>query len=320
MTPDASIRRLRPAGGTGPRSRRARTPAARVLLVDDRPDNLLALEAVLEPLGFELLTASGGAEALRRLLEEEVAAIVLDVQMPGIDGFETAELLRSRSATRAIPVLFLTAAGDCLEHQLRGYELGAFGYVAKPFEPELLRSRVRSMVGWSGELRRLAGANAVRAEPGAALDALGLAPAPAPAPAPAAGRLVRCRRLLEATFDATFDAPARARAAVTAAAGEHLGPRLDVVLLLVSELVANAVLHARSTATVRLDHGEEVLRIEVDDAGSRMPHLVSPGAGDEHGRGLQMVRRLADRYGWTELVEGKGVWFEIDLEGARANR
>lgn len=322
MAPDASIRRLhQPAGGNAPRVRRPRKPAARVLLVDDRPDNLLALEAVLEPLDFELLTACSGAEALRTLLDEEVSAIVLDVQMPDIDGFETAELLRSRSTTRLVPILFLTAVGDTLEHQLRGYELGAFGYLCKPFEPELLRSRVRSMVEWSAELWRLAGARAVYDESGAALESAAVAHIQhRGTPVAPPGRLVRSKRLLDETFDASFDAPSRARAAITEAAGEALGPRLDVVHLLVSELVANAVLHARSTARVRLDHGDELLRVEVDDAGERMPHVVTPSESEEHGRGLQMVERLADRYGWTELPGGKAVWFEIDLEHSGATR
>lgn len=113
-----------------------------LLLVDDRPENLLALEAVLEPLGYPLLTASSGAEALRLLLEYDVALILLDVLMPELDGLETAQLIKARSRTRDIPIVFLTAARDEVGNILRGYGVGAVDYVLKPFDPELLRSKV----------------------------------------------------------------------------------------------------------------------------------------------------------------------------------
>lgn len=114
----------------------------RVLLVDDRPDNLLALRAVLDPLGLTLVEASSGEEALRRLLGEEFALIVLDVQMPVLDGFETARLIKGRERTRHVPIIFLTAISGEPEHYLRGYESGAVDYVYKPFEPEILRAKV----------------------------------------------------------------------------------------------------------------------------------------------------------------------------------
>jgi two-component system sensor histidine kinase/response regulator len=125
------------------RSRHVRPPRARVLLVDDRPDNLLALTAVLEPLGADLVTARSGEEALRHLLGEEFAVIVLDVQMPVLDGFETARLIKQRERTRHIPIVFLTAISGEPEHYLRGYEVGAVDYVYKPFAPEILRAKVR---------------------------------------------------------------------------------------------------------------------------------------------------------------------------------
>ena len=118
------------------------TDAPRVLLVDDRPDNLLALRAVLEPLGFGLVEASSGEEALRQLLVDEFAVIILDVQMPVLDGFETARLIKGRERTRHVPIIFLTAISGEPEHYLRGYETGAVDYVYKPFEPEILRAKV----------------------------------------------------------------------------------------------------------------------------------------------------------------------------------
>ena len=122
----------------------------RVLLVDDRPDNLLALQAVLEPLGLDLVEAGSGEEALRHLLAGEFALIVLDVQMPVLDGFETARLIRGRERTRYVPIIFLTAISGEPEHYLRGYQSGAVDYVYKPFEPEILRAKVSVFVDlWS---------------------------------------------------------------------------------------------------------------------------------------------------------------------------
>ena len=118
----------------------------RVLLVDDRPDNLLALQAVLEPLGLDLVGAGSGEEALRQLLAGEFALIVLDVQMPVLDGFETARLIRGRERTRYVPIIFLTAISGEPEHHLRGYQSGAVDYVYKPFEPEILRAKVSVFV------------------------------------------------------------------------------------------------------------------------------------------------------------------------------
>ena len=113
-----------------------------ILLVDDQPENLRTLEAVLEPLGYPLRTASSGHGALRMLLEQDFAMILLDVRMPGLDGFETAQLVKERTRTRDIPIVFLTAARDEVSEIARGYGVGAVDYVLKPFDPDLLRSKV----------------------------------------------------------------------------------------------------------------------------------------------------------------------------------
>jgi len=118
------------------------TERAKLLLVDDRPENLLALEALLEPLGQELVRAESGEEALRHLLRDEFAAILLDVQMPGLDGFQTAELIKRRERSRHIPILFLTAISKDAEHVFRGYGAGAVDYLMKPFDPHILRAKV----------------------------------------------------------------------------------------------------------------------------------------------------------------------------------
>ena len=114
-----------------------------VLLVDDRPENLLALEAVLAPLPCRTVSVTSGQEALRRLLHEEFAVILLDVQMPDLDGFETAEYIKRRQKTRTIPIIFVTAISKERHHVFRGYESGAVDYIFKPYDPGLLRAKVQ---------------------------------------------------------------------------------------------------------------------------------------------------------------------------------
>lgn len=119
---------------------------ADILLVDDEPKNLLALSAMLDNLGHRLVLARSGEEALRCALEHELALILLDVRMPGIDGFETARLLHGRERTRLTPIIFLTAAADELGSVYRGYEVGAVDYLVKPLVPEVLLSKVSVFV------------------------------------------------------------------------------------------------------------------------------------------------------------------------------
>jgi CheY-like chemotaxis protein len=110
---------------------------AKILLVDDSPENLVSLEASLEGLGQQLVTARSGMEALRHLLEDDFAAILLDVKMPEMDGFQTAEFIRARKRSRHTPILFLTAYKS-EEHLFRGYDLGAVDFLFKPIVPEIL--------------------------------------------------------------------------------------------------------------------------------------------------------------------------------------
>ena len=117
-----------------------------ILIVDDRPENLLALEAILEPLGQRLVRASSGEEALRKLLGTDFAVILLDVQMPGMNGFETARLIKSRERTRHIPIIFLTAISKEDSYVFAGYSVGAVDYLFKPFQPEVLRTKVAAFV------------------------------------------------------------------------------------------------------------------------------------------------------------------------------
>ncbi|MBA3670976.1 MAG: response regulator [Gemmatimonadaceae bacterium] len=135
-----------------------------ILMVDDRPENLLALEAILEPLGQTLVRAGSGDEALRKLLSHDVAMILLDVQMPGINGFETAKLIKSRERTKFIPIIFLTAISKDEEYIFEGYSVGAVDYMAKPFQPDILRSKVSVFVDLFQKQRQLATQHALLAE------------------------------------------------------------------------------------------------------------------------------------------------------------
>jgi len=118
----------------------------KILLVDDRPENLLALEAILEPLGQSLVRATSGPDALKRVLETEFAVILLDVQMPGMNGFEVAEIIKSRERSRTIPIIFLSAISKEDAYVFKGYSMGAVDYVFKPFNPDVLRSKVAVFV------------------------------------------------------------------------------------------------------------------------------------------------------------------------------
>ena len=115
---------------------------ANVLLVDDKTENLLALETVLEDLGQNLIRATSAREALRYLLLEDVALILLDVQMPGLSGFELAELIRERERTQHTPIIFISAESVHEQNIFKGYSLGAVDYLTKPVEPEILKSKV----------------------------------------------------------------------------------------------------------------------------------------------------------------------------------
>jgi PAS domain S-box-containing protein len=117
-----------------------------ILLVDDQVENLIALEAVLEPLGQNLVRAQSGEEALSQLLKDEFALILLDVQMPDLDGFQTATFIKQREKTRHIPIIFLTALSKEMHHIFRGYSAGAVDYVVKPFDPMVLRAKVQVFV------------------------------------------------------------------------------------------------------------------------------------------------------------------------------
>src|SRR4051794_13301407 len=117
-----------------------------ILVVDDHQTNLIAIEAALAPLGRKMMLAHSGVEALGRLLEQDFALIILDVAMPGMDGFETAKLVRTRERNRATPIIFVTGLSWENDAVLRGYELGAFDFLLKPIRPEVLRAKATVFV------------------------------------------------------------------------------------------------------------------------------------------------------------------------------
>ncbi|HET9634672.1 MAG TPA: ATP-binding protein [Gemmatimonadaceae bacterium] len=124
----------------------SRDDRVNILLVDDRPENLLALEAILEPLNQKLIRANSGPEALKRVLEMDFATILLDVQMPDMNGFEVAEIIKSRERSRTIPIIFLSAINKEEAYVFKGYAMGAVDYVFKPFNPDVLRMKVAVFV------------------------------------------------------------------------------------------------------------------------------------------------------------------------------
>jgi two-component system, sporulation sensor kinase E len=117
-----------------------------ILMVDDHPENLLALEAVLSSPNYCLVSANSGKEALKCLLQQEFAVILLDVQMPGLNGFETAKLIRAREKTKHTPIIFITAISQDSENVQRGYSVGAIDYIFKPFQPETLKQKIEKFV------------------------------------------------------------------------------------------------------------------------------------------------------------------------------
>jgi diguanylate cyclase (GGDEF)-like protein/PAS domain S-box-containing protein len=117
-----------------------------ILMVDDRPENLIALEALLEAPRVNLTLCHSGEEALKYVLKHEYALILLDVQMPGLDGYETARIIKSRERSRDTPIIFVTAINKELEHVHSGYAVGAIDYLFKPFDPDVLKSKVDQLI------------------------------------------------------------------------------------------------------------------------------------------------------------------------------
>jgi two-component sensor histidine kinase len=124
------------------RARSGTEPQVNILLVDDDPANRLALGAILEPTGYHIVEAGSGDEALRKLLDVEFAVLLIDVFMPGMNGFELAELIRSRDKTASVPIVFVTGHATDIDLLFRGYRAGGADYLIKPLPPEIVRAKV----------------------------------------------------------------------------------------------------------------------------------------------------------------------------------
>src|SRR5690348_16841273 len=138
--------------------------AANILLVDDQPARLLTYRAILEPLGHNLVAVNSGLEALDALMKQEFAVVLLDVKMPGMDGFETAELIHDHPRFETIPIIFVTGVHVTEFDRLKGYKAGAIDYVYIPVIPEILRSKVAVLVELYTKRRELQQVNKELAE------------------------------------------------------------------------------------------------------------------------------------------------------------
>ncbi len=199
---------------------------AKILLVDDRPENLLALEAILSALDQTLVRASSGEEALKALLTDDFAVILLDVQMPGMDGFETAAHIKRRERTRDIPIIFLTAINHGPHHTFRGYAAGAVDYISKPFDPWVLRAKVSVFVELymkNCQLREQAALLRLQLEGGGGKAVSGESKEPAGLLAELSARLAAVEEQAEALSKQLDDESADAAAVATAA---HLERKL----------------------------------------------------------------------------------------------
>jgi CheY-like chemotaxis protein len=192
----------------------------RILLVDDRIENLIALEAILSSRDHLLVRARSGEEALKALLTDEFAVILLDASMPGMDGFETAARIKRRERTRDIPILFLTAYENEPQHAFRGYEVGAVDYLTKPFDPWILRAKVSVFVDLYLKNRQLKEQAALlRQQLTAAGDTAG-------SPAPLAGDLSTRLAAVEEQVDVLVGAASAHQDSPTAAAVAELTRRV----------------------------------------------------------------------------------------------
>ena len=189
----------------------------KILIVDDLDENLLSLEAILDSLGQTVVRARSGEEAMRLALRHDFGLVLLDVVMPGMDGFETAEMLKRHHKTRDIPIIFLTAAEDSRDATFRGYAVGAADYITKPFDPWVLRAKVLVFVDLYRKNRTLADVAARLASvedqvrrliPGTAApgspEGNGIDGAPSAAPAHELAQLAERIAVLQATVRALF--------------------------------------------------------------------------------------------------------------------
>ncbi len=126
-----------------------------ILMVDDTPENLYSLEAILEAPGRNLIKANSGPEALKVLIKQDISLVLLDVQMPGMDGFEVAEIMRSNPKTKNVPIVFVTAINKDQKYVFKGYQAGAVDYLFKPLDPVILASKIDFFLSLDKQRREL---------------------------------------------------------------------------------------------------------------------------------------------------------------------
>lgn len=126
-----------------------------ILMVDDTPENLYSLEAILEAPGRNLIKANSGPEALKVLIKQDISLVLLDVQMPGMDGFEVAEIMRSNPKTKNVPIVFVTAINKDQKYVFKGYQAGAVDYLFKPLDPVILASKIDFFLSLDRQRREL---------------------------------------------------------------------------------------------------------------------------------------------------------------------
>ena len=239
---------------------------AKALLVDDRRDNLIALEAILQGLPVQTVAVESGEAALKQLLVDDFAVILLDAQMPDMDGFETASHIKRRERTRHVPIIFLTAADRDAQLALRGYAAGAVDYLTKPFDPWVLRAKVSVFVELWTKTRQLAAqSDLVRERDGAA-----------------------ARPLTDAVDEATALLTAGSTAAAEtgrAPAGE--GPLADACERARAVAGRLAVAdHQRAAEAGDVQDAEQ----EVADVGQHQQALRMAGLAAEHDQGAEALR------------------------------
>ena len=254
--------------------------AIKLLIVDDKPENLVALEELLKDPERVMMRAESGNQALRLLLQHDFAVVLLDVQMPGMDGFETATLMRGADATRSVPIIFLTAGDRTEERAFRGYEVGAVDFLYKPVNPQLLRSKVNVFVELHRRHHDLLRLNAALERTTTALQAkvadLENVNRTLSHDLRAPLRSIRgFTKILAETMEGKLDAEAQRCMSRILAAGERMGRMLDDLYNLLKLSAAEDTFPVTDCEAVLRNTLEDVRR-DLEEAGAEVSHGPLP--------------------------------------------
>jgi two-component system sensor histidine kinase/response regulator len=254
--------------------------AINLLIVDDKPENLVALEELLTDPDRVIMRAESGNQALRLLLQHDFAVVLLDVQMPGMDGFETATLMRGTEATRSVPIIFLTAGDRTEERAFRGYEVGAVDFLYKPVNPLLLRSKVNVFVELHRRHHDLVRLNGALERTGTALQAkvadLENVNRTLSHDLRAPLRSIRgFTEILAETLGERLDAEGQRCVRRILAAGERMGRMLDDLYSLLKLSATDDSFPLTDCGAVLRDTLEDVRR-DLDESGAEVTHDPLP--------------------------------------------